>query len=189
MSQPLKNMLLWSFAVAWIPACTLEADRETEANQSALHGADQGAAGSPAAAANGGRVSPNGEELGTRPAPSLVPLAANASACFQLNSGSGTTWFVNASVDLNAYPYAILGGSISGTICDSPNWTLTGGSVGASLTINGSHTGAVASCVGTVAIVGSFGPPDSYPGTYGFDGANNQFTHRTLFLGYNRACP
>lgn len=115
--------------------------------------------------------------------------ALTAGACFELHNGAGVTWYIDAKIDVNAYPFAILGGGISGTICDSPNWTLTGGSIGPALSINGSYTGS-ASCAATTSIVGNYGPPSAYSGTYGFFGATTPFRHRTLFLGYNRpTCP
>ena len=79
--------------------------------------------------------------------------------------------------------------SISGSICGSPSWRLTGGTVGGNITIHGSPFGAGA-CASTITIVAPFGPPAGYAGTYGFNGASNSFPHRTLFLGFNRpACP
>lgn len=129
-------------------------------------------------------VSPTGELGGSQSI--IIPRAANATACFQLNNGAAATFFINANIDLNAYPYNIVGGNIGGTICDAPNWTLTSGTVGGSLVINGTHTGAGA-CAATIQITGSFGAPDTYPGTYGFPAA--AFSHRTMFLGFNRSCP
>ena len=180
MTQSLKKLLLCCFTVSSLAACM-----ETESYPSASNGADMQAASQEATVRQ--NFTPNGEEIGSGQLSNIVPMATSATACFQLNSG-GATFFINASIDLNAYPYAILGGSISGNICDSPNWTLTSGSLGSSLTIHGSHTGALG-CASGISIVATFGPVASYPGTYGFNGVNNSFAHRTLFLGFNRPCP
>src|SRR5262245_26268446 len=179
MTQSLKKSLLCCITISSLAACM-----ETESYQSASNGAVQATSQEATVQQN---FTPKGEEIGSRQMSGIEPQATSGTACFQLNNG-GATFFINASINLNAYPYAILGGSISGNICDSPNWALTSGSVGSSLTINGSHTGALA-CAPTISIVGSFGPVASYPGTYGFNGANNSFTTRTLFLGFNRPCP
>lgn len=180
MTQSWKKLLLCCSAVSSLAACM-----ETESYQSASNGADVQAASQGATVRQ--NFTPSGEEIGSGQLSNIVPLATSATACFQLNNG-GITFFINASIDLNAYPYAILGGSISGSICDSPNWTLTSGSLGSSLTINGSHTGALG-CAPTIAIAATFAPVASYPGTYGFNGVNNSFAQRTLFLGFNRSCP
>lgn len=185
MSHHLNKLLPCCIAISAFPACTVEADRETEPHQSVSNGADVEAAPLHGAAAHQ-NFTPDGETGGPQVANSAI-LATSVTACFQLNNGS-STFFINATLNVNAYPYTIIGGSISGTICDSPNWTLTGGTVGSDITINGSHVGT-ATCASTVAIVAPFGPPAGYAGTYGFNGANNSFSHRTLFLGFNRFCP
>lgn len=123
------------------------------------------------------------------PNPNSSDKAVGATACFQLHNGAGVTWYIDAKINVNAYPFVITGGLIKGTICNSPNWALTGGSVGAALTINGMHTG-IGPCAATTTIVGNYGPPSAYTGTYGFNGLSTPFRHRTLFLGYNRpTCP
>lgn len=172
----MKKLLPCCLVMAVLPAC-LDAAAESQLSaESKVPGPAPGQAG---VTANGAV----GEDRGA-----ITSILANTgTACFQLNN-TGGTWFVNATIDLNAYPYAIVGGSISGTICDSPNWALTGGSVGSSITVNGSHTGPGA-CAATVTVIAPFGAPAGYTGTYGFNGANNSFTHRSLFLGFNRSCP
>jgi len=178
MTQSSRKLLLCCLVMSVVPACGVDIEREAEA---------QPASTETAQSLGRQNLSPSGEVIGLNQAPLPPPPAANATACFQLNNGA-QTWFVNAVLDINAYPYTIVGGGISGTICDSPNWALTGGTVGPGLTINGTHTGA-GLCAATVSIVGPFGPPSGYAGTYGFNGVSNTFPHRTLFLGFNRACP
>lgn len=114
----------------------------------------------------------------------LLALApATTKVCLQLRNGSGVDWKIELTVSLDVYPYPIVGGKISGTICDSPNWKVTGGSLGGGLQINGQHTGS-GSCAGSVIIVGNFQNPSSYRGTYGFNGSSSSFKHTTLFLNW-----
>ncbi|QRN96590.1 hypothetical protein JRI60_47625 [Archangium violaceum] len=110
-------------------------------------------------------------------------LAASSLACLELHTVGGGTWQIQAIIDPNSYPFNIIGGNISGTICNSPNWAVTGGTLGSSVTINASYTGT-ASCAGTASIVGSFAAPAAYSGTYGFNGSSTSFGHRILFKGW-----
>jgi hypothetical protein len=174
-----KQFLLCCLAVSSFAACVETGSSQPVSNEADTQVASQAGTVRQDFAANGGQIG--------SPQANIVPFATNATACFQLNNG-GVTFFINATIDLNAYPYAIVGGNISGGICDAPNWALTGVSMGNSISINGTHTGAGA-CASTISIVGNFGAPDDYAGTYGFNGANNSFPHRTMFLGYNRSCP
>lgn len=111
----------------------------------------------------------------------LAAGPATSKACLQLRNGSAVDWQIEVTVSLDSYPYLIIGGSIKGTICDSPNWQVTGGSLGGGLQINAKHTGS-GSCASTVTIVGNFLNPSSYGGTYGFNGSSSMFKHTTLFL-------
>jgi len=120
-------------------------------------------------------------------APDVGARAATSQACLTLHNGPGTTFQIRVTFNPNTYPYAVTGGSISGTICGSPNWAVTGGSIGNSLVINARRTSGGAGCANTVTIVGNFRNPPSYAGTYGFDGASTSFPHSTLF-SYG-ACP
>jgi hypothetical protein len=172
-----KKLLLCCLAASSFAACAMDPDHDVAGAADPQTNPDVAARRDPSASPNGDL---NGQSV-------ITPRAVTGTACFQHNNPGGT-WFIQASINLDAYPYAVTGGSIVGTICDSPNWVLTGGSVGNSITINATHTG-VGSCVTTVTIVAPFNAPASYPGTYGFDGANNQFSHRSQFLGFNRSCP
>ena len=111
--------------------------------------------------------------------------AASTTVCLQLHN-AGTTFNIRANIDPNIYPYPITGGNISGTICGSPNWTLTGGSIGSNLQISGTFTGGGA-CAANISIAGTFAVPSSYNGSYGFPFLG--FPHHTLFLGFQPTCP
>lgn len=197
MNHSLKGLLLcWS--VLPMSAACVEDARVPEAHQIAASGAHGGAAAMPEAAARrdqeqaallaGQRFTPDGEEIGLEQGSNLADLALRATACFQLNVNT-STFFIEATLDVTAYPYTIGGGRISGSICDAPNWALTGGTIGSNIAISGSHVGTGPCGASTINIIGAFGPPAGYAGTYGFNGANSTFTHRTLFLGYNVSCP
>jgi hypothetical protein len=127
---------------------------------------------------------------GSSHAGGVAPLAATLSpstACLQLHLGA-TVFNFNLSINADAYPYAITGGSITGSICNAP-WTVTGGSLSNNLVIQGQRT-PVSGCSTTVTVVGNFNNPSSWIGTYGFNGSSTMFNHHTLFLGYNRpSCP
>jgi len=118
------------------------------------------------------------------------PLAASASpatACLQLHLGS-TIFNFNVNINADVYPFPITGGTITGSICQAP-WTVTGGSLGNALTIQGQRS-PIAGCATSIAVVGNFNNPSSYAGTYGFNGSSTMFDHHTLILGYNRpSCP
>lgn len=125
---------------------------------------------------------------GPAPVRSDARSLSTATACFELH-GPGNTWYIRAQLDASAYPFVIVGGQIEGEICDSPHWTLTGGSLGASLTIDATHTGT-GTCATAIAISGQAINPSAYLGTFAPPGVINGFKHRTLFLGYNRpTCP
>jgi hypothetical protein len=124
---------------------------------------------------------------GPEAAAALATSVSPATACLQLHLGS-TVFNFNVNINADVYPYAITGGTITGSICQAP-WSVTGGSLGNALTITGQRT-PVAGCANTVHVVGNFNNPSSYIGTYGFNGSSNQFDHHTLFLGYDRpSCP
>jgi hypothetical protein len=118
--------------------------------------------------------------------PAVVP-PAGSTACLQLYIDTAVFNF-NVTIDPDVYPYTITGGTITGSICGAP-WTVTGGSLGTSLSIKGQRA-PISSCSSTISVTGKFDVPDSYIGTYGFDGSSNVFDQHTLFLGYGRPnCP
>ena len=118
-------------------------------------------------------------------AKSAAAAAVSQIARFEVYNPSSASlkWRITVRFDPRTYPYKITSGSISGTICDSPKWRVTSGSIGSTLTINASHTGS-GSCARTLRLTGSFHAPPSYRGTYGWNGASTSFRHHTLFLGY-----
>jgi hypothetical protein len=116
-----------------------------------------------------------------------APAVSPAKACLQLHLGS-TVFNFNVNINADVYPYPITGGTITGSICQAP-WTVTGGSLGNSLTIHGQRA-PVTACSTSISVVGNFDNPSSYIGTYGFNGSSTMFSHHTLFLGYDRpSCP
>ena len=113
---------------------------------------------------------------------------AESRAHFRLLNGPSVTWEIEVLFDPNNYPFQITGGSIRGTICGSPCWTIGGGSMGDAISIRASGgcggEGGCPGCAKTVTIVGKCICPPGYKGTYGFDGNSTAFNHTLLFLGY-----
>lgn len=121
-----------------------------------------------------------GKRLTAAEASALAAAVATAKACLTLYNGPTVTWQINITFDPNNL--AITGGSIKGTICDSPDWTVTSGSMaGGALVLHATRTGGGGACSTTVTIVGTFQSPPSYKGTYGFNGSSTQFSHTTLY--------
>jgi hypothetical protein len=135
----------------------------------------------PAPAATAAHYNAQGERISEKDAQALAAAAASANACLTLYNGPGLTWKIDVTFNPNTYPFAITGGTIKGNICGSPNWVVTGGSMGPNLLINAKRTGGGGSCASTVTIVGHFQDPPSYAGTYGFDGVSTSFSHTSLY--------
>ncbi|HEX5733950.1 MAG TPA: hypothetical protein VF131_14040 [Blastocatellia bacterium] len=117
-----------------------------------------------------------------------VPAAAAATrrAYFELHfAGGGTIFEIEVLFNPTSYPFVITGGTIKGSICNSPTWVVTGGSIGPSLQINGSNVCPSPNCASSISIVGKCQCTPSYIGTYGFNGSSTMFNHSTLFLGYD----
>jgi hypothetical protein len=96
---------------------------------------------------------------------------------------------LNVTINPDVFPYTVTGGSITGNICGAP-WAITGGSLGATLSVNGQRNPPASGCASTISIAGGFANPTSYIGTYGFNGSSTMFNHRTLLLGFERpTCP
>jgi hypothetical protein len=98
------------------------------------------------------------------------------------------------------YPFVVLDGRINGDICSAINmgWRVTTGSVGTDLVLHAELTPlaggtaemvtGVSDCVSeTLDVSGTFQVPDSYVGAYSFDGFASDFSHVTLFKGW-QAC-
>lgn len=111
---------------------------------------------------------------------------ATRRAYFELHySGGGVIFEIEVLFNPTSYPFAITGGTIKGSICNSPTWVVTGGSIGPSLQINGSNVCPSPNCANTISIIGKCQCTPSYIGTYGFNGSSTMFNHSTLFLGYD----
>ncbi len=127
-----------------------------------------------------------------------------ATACLELHGAGADTppsvFEIQLTVNVNTYPFVVLEGSISGSICRVPGtvWAVIDGSFGPHLAIEAKRMPlAIAtadaeallrgSCAQTVSISGDFQAPDSYAGVYGFNGDTADFIHTTLFKGW-QAC-
>lgn len=118
----------------------------------------------------------------------IIPGAAPQTrrAYFELHySGGGVIFEIEVLFNPTSYPFQITGGTIKGSICNSPTWVVTGGSIGPSLQINGSNVCPSPNCASSITVVGKCQCTPSYIGTYGFNGSSNMFQHSTLFLGYD----
>ena len=130
----------------------------------------------------GGVAATKQEALAAAPA----AAAATRRAYFELHfAGGGVIFEIEVLFDPTSYPFVITGGTIKGSICNSPTWVVTGGSIGPSLQINGSNVCPNPNCASSISIVGRCQCTPSYIGTYGFDGPSTGFNHSTLFLGYD----
>ena len=132
---------------------------------------------------------PRGGAVATKQA-GLAAMAAAAAATrrayFELHfAGGGVIFEIEVLFNPTSHPFAITGGTIKGSICNSPTWVVTGGSIGQSLQINGSNVCPSPSCASSITIIGKCECTPSYIGTYGFDGSSTMFNHSTLFLGYD----
>lgn len=138
--------------------------------------------------AAGAKPKPNANgAVGAEAQKAVAAAVPPAHACLQLYNGPSVLWSIDVTFNPNVYPYVISGGTIKGTICGSPNVTVTGGTLGASLNVTANLPSG---CATPVKIVGNSNVPVGYQGTYGFGGPSTGFTHHTLFLGYNKAtCP
>jgi multidrug efflux pump subunit AcrA (membrane-fusion protein) len=116
-------------------------------------------------------------------AAAAVPMSLTGStAHLELRNG-GVTFEIEVTVSLETSPFQIIGGTIKSGICGAP-WSVTGGSLmGSTLRLDGSRMGSD-SCVDTITVVGEFENPNSWRGTYGFDGSSDMFGHVTLFQGW-----
>jgi hypothetical protein len=132
------------------------------------------------------RFDTSGKKITEEEFKAAAPTAI-AKACLELHNGPAADFKIDVTYNPNSYPFTILSGTIKGTICGSPNWVVTGGSMGPTLTVNGQRTGGGGSCANTITIVGHYQNPPSYAGTYGFDGASTSFPHTTTYCC--GACP
>lgn len=151
--------------------------------------------------ASGGGVKDQAAFLAARMSAGVRP----ATACLELHGvgqGGSVVFQIQVIVNPNTYPFLILGGTVGGDICNavSTHWVVTGGSFGPNLVIEAKRLPLVnapssiasvvggSSCATSIIVFGHFQAPDSYAGTYGFDGSNSDFSHTTLFKGW-LICP
>jgi hypothetical protein len=140
------------------------------------------------------RATPAGQPdaHGNISAPGAAPLAAlppppPAHACLQLHNGAAVFNF-DVTFDPNVTNFPILGGTITGTLCNASQWHVSaGGHLGPNLAITATRP-AGGGCASQLTVAGNFANPSSYTGTYGFPGTG--FQQHTLFLGYQKStCP
>jgi hypothetical protein len=104
--------------------------------------------------------------------------AVSTSAKLELHNGA-VTFSMEVKYNPNTYPYVVLGGQITGSICGAP-WNITGGFMGETIRLDAKRAGS-GSCADTITIVGEYQNPPAYRGTYGFNGATSSFKHTTVY--------
>jgi len=114
--------------------------------------------------------------------------AGGLTVCFNMVE-AGIDWNWELEVVTGGGMATVTGGNISGTICDSPNWSVTGGNINpTSIDLSGVYDG-VESCADNVDLIGDRnGGGFTWTGTYGFFGANDSFPQSISFVGVG-ACP
>ena len=120
------------------------------------------------------------------PAAAALPPPPPAHACLQLHNGTAIFNF-NVTFNPNVTGFPIMGGTITGTLCNAAQWNVTGGHLGPNLVITATRPPGPP-CANQLTVAGTFASPSSYTGTYGFPGTG--FQQHTLFLGYQKpTCP
>lgn len=120
-------------------------------------------------------------------APAVLPPAPPAHACLQLHHVSGVIENFNVTFNPNVAGFPITGGTMTGGICNSSQWQVTGGHLQPNLAITATRP-AGGNCSTQLTVAGNFVSPSSWTGTYGFPGTG--FQQHTLFLGYQKSsCP
>jgi hypothetical protein len=121
-----------------------------------------------------------------QPAASFAGTQATRRAYLELHYDGGGPVIFEIEVNfIPVFPFTITGGTIKGSICNSPTWVVTGGTMGPALTIRGSNVCPSPNCASSITIVGKCQCPPCFVGTYGFNGNSTAFGHTTLFLGYD----
>jgi hypothetical protein len=121
-----------------------------------------------------------------QPAASFAGTQATRRAYLELHyDGGGPVIFEIEVFFIPVFPFTITGGTIKGSICNSPTWVVTGGTMGPALTIKGSNVCPSPNCASSITVVGKCECPPCFVGTYGFNGNSTAFGHTTLFLGYD----
>jgi hypothetical protein len=132
-----------------------------------------------------GYVDPSGAQVDSRDAAfaatDVSPEAISTTAKLTLHNGAGVTFTIAVEFSPNTYPFRLIGGEITGSICGAP-WKITGGVLGDELRVDARRAGE-GSCAETITVVGEFVNPSAYRGTYGFNGTSSSFPHTTIFHG------
>jgi hypothetical protein len=142
--------------------------------------------------------------LPPRAGPRVTPLtdSETATACLELHSGSSVI-NIQVTVDLTSYgennppSYSILEVFFSGDIYTGPEpltWLVNQGYMGGVLFIEAQQQAVVINpgeaelgVAESIVILGYIRDPVSYIGIFGYDGDIFEFTHTTLFKGW-QAC-
>jgi hypothetical protein len=113
-----------------------------------------------------------------------LPEGRAVTVCFESTSIYGIDWLWTIDVTRSGMVVTVVGGFIGGTICDAPNWNVTGGTITAtSMQLNADYVGG-GSCAAEVDLSGSRTPPGPriWSGEYGFP--THAFPHDTEFIGF-----
>ncbi|WP_329278530.1 hypothetical protein [Streptomyces sp. NBC_01451] len=110
----------------------------------------------------------------------VSPEALATSAKLELHNGAAVTWQLEVKYNPNTYPYVVVGGRITGTICGS-TWNITGGFMGQTIRLDATNASSGGSCAATLTLIGEYQNPPAYRGTYGFNGATSSFKHTTIY--------
>src|SRR3954469_7661789 len=73
----------------------------------------------------GGKADANGH-VGAEAGKVAAKALGVTKACVELHNG-GAVFDFDLTINPDVYPFPITGGTIKGSICDSPNWQVTGG--------------------------------------------------------------
>jgi hypothetical protein len=117
------------------------------------------------------------------------PAGRNVTFCLHSTSEFGIDWYWELQGVKVDEGLQVLGGFIKGTICDAPNWDVSGGTIYRfNLVLQAFYVGGE-SCAGQLDMIGDRTPPALlWSGTYGWWGANDQFPHSTSFYSIG-PCP
>lgn len=112
-----------------------------------------------------------------------LPEGRSVTACFQSTSTYGIDFQWTIDATRSGGVVTVHSGFIGGTICDAPNWSVTGGTITTtSLQLNGIYIGS-GSCAAEIDLSGTRTPPGPrvWSGEYGFPA--HAFPHDTEFIG------
>lgn len=112
-----------------------------------------------------------------------IPEGTRITGCMNSTSIYGIDWDWTIDGYRDGAGFTITGGFIDGTICDAPNWSVTGGYIApTTLQLNADYVGSQ-NCAPEVDMSGTRvpGTPRIWSGEYGFPG--HAFPHDTEFMG------